>query len=47
MEGRIPVGIYVKYFKAGGGVLISLLVFLLAIISRVCIVLLDMYFSIT
>ena len=37
MEGRIPVGVYVKYFRAGGGYVISLFVFLIAIISRVCI----------
>jgi len=36
MEGHVSVGIYVKYFRAGGGIFISLMVFLIAIISRLC-----------
>ena len=37
MKGRVSVGVYVKYFRAGGGIFLSLIVFLIAIISRVCI----------
>ena len=37
MEGNSTAAIYVKYLKAGGGIVISLLVFLICIISQVCV----------
>lgn len=36
MEGRIPVGTYVKYFRSGGGVVFSLLVLFICVLSQVC-----------